>query len=56
VNVNTLEKALRAGVAYQHAAISRDLLERIQQGLLASPFTPAKIKQAFAIARQKHLT
>jgi hypothetical protein len=55
VNVSRLEGGLRQGFFRQHAALSPQVLQRIQSGLLASPFTPAKIKAAFHAARQRGL-
>ena len=56
VNVNTLEEGLRHGVCRQNAALSAELLRRIQDDLSVSRFTPAKIEKAFKIAREKKLT
>ena len=55
VNVSTLEGGLRQGFVRQHAALSPQVLQRIQSGLLTSPFTPEKVKAAFNAARQKGL-
>ena len=56
VNVNTLEEGVRQKVVRQHDPLSKELLQRIQNGLLASKFTPDKIKKAFEAARGKRLT
>ena len=55
VNVNILEEGLRRGLVRQHEALSGEFLQRIQDGLIASPFTPDKIKEAFEVAREKKL-
>lgn len=55
VNANTLEQAVRQRVVRQQAALSKELLKRIQGGLIASRFTPDKIKEAFEVAREKKL-
>jgi hypothetical protein len=56
VNVNTLDEGVRQNFVHQHDALSKELLQRIQDGLLASKFTPDKIKKAFEAAREKRLT
>ncbi len=56
VNVNTLDEGVRHKVVRQHDALSKELLQRIQNGLLASKFIPDKIKKAFEAAREKKLT
>jgi hypothetical protein len=56
VNVNTLDEGVRQNLVHQHDALSKELLQRIQHGLLASKFTPDKIKKAFEAAREKRLT
>jgi hypothetical protein len=56
VNVNTLDEGVRQKVVRQHDGLSKELLQRIQNGLLASNFTPDKIKKAFEAAREKKLT
>jgi len=55
VNVNRLEEGLRQGLVRQHAALSAELLQRIQNGLFVSRFTPDKIENAFKAAREKGL-
>jgi len=55
VDVKILEEGLRQGLVRQHAALSAKLLQRIQDGLIASRFTPDKIKEAFEVAREKGL-
>jgi len=56
VDVKLLEEGLRHGPVRQHAALSPKLLQRIQDGLFVSRFTPEKIQDAFKRARQKGLT
>ena len=53
INVKILEEGLRQGLVRQHAALSAELLQRIQKGLFVSRFTPDKIETAFKIAREK---
>ncbi len=56
VDVKILEEGLRHGPVRQHAALSPELLQRIQAGLFVSRFTPQRIKKAFEVAREKKLT
>jgi hypothetical protein len=56
VKVAHMEAGLRQGIVRQHAGLAKAILVRIQNGLLASPFTPAKIKAAFRTALQRGLT
>ena len=55
VNVNALEGGLRQGLVRQNAALSAELLQRIQNGLFVSRFTSDKIENAFKAAREKGL-
>lgn len=55
VDVNLLEGGIHQGLLRQHAALSQELLRRTQSGLVASRFTPRKIKDAFEVAREKNL-
>src|SRR5438552_4605002 len=55
VDVKILEEGLHHGPVRQHAALSPELLRRIQDGLFASRFTPEKIQDAFKQARQNGL-
>ena len=55
INVKILEEGLRQSLVRQHAALSGELLQRIQKGLFVSRFTPNKIETAFKIAREKGL-
>jgi hypothetical protein len=56
VNVRRLEGGLREGFIRQHAALSPQVLQRIENGLLAWPLTPGKIQTAFDAARQRGWT
>jgi hypothetical protein len=56
VNVTTIQEGLRQGLFRQHSAFAPAVLKRIQEGLLRSPFTPAKIKTAFQMARANGFT
>lgn len=44
VDGRPIEAALMAGTFPAHSDCSPDLLHRIQEGLLTSPFTPGKVK------------
>ena len=55
VNVKRLEQGLGESLVRLHMPLSTDLLQRIQEGLLASRLTPDKIKDAFNLAREKRL-
>lgn len=55
VDVKILEEGLRQGLLRQHAALSAEVLQRIQEGLFVSRFTPDKIETAFKMAREKGL-
>jgi hypothetical protein len=55
VDVKILEEGLRQGLVRQHSALSAEVLQRIQEGLFVSRFTPDKIKTAFKTAREKGL-
>ena len=48
VNVHLLDDALRRGTFRPHAPFAATLVARIQVGLTSSPFTPKKIKTAYA--------
>jgi hypothetical protein len=48
-----LEAAVNQGIARQHDPLEPALLKRVQDGLLNSPWTPARIKTAFLAARQE---
>lgn len=50
VNVALLDSSITQGVGHSHATALPALLRKLQSGLLVSPFTPAKIKTAFAAA------
>jgi hypothetical protein len=50
-----LEAAVNQGIASRHDPLKPALLTRVQEGLLKSPFTPAKIRTAFAEAQQQGL-
>jgi hypothetical protein len=56
VKVSLLDASVQQGIARAHTALSEEVLTRIQNGLLVSPFTPGKIKKAFASAQAKGLT
>lgn len=56
VKESLLDAVLAQGVGRAHVPLSKAVLVRIQAGLLASPFTPMKIKSAFAAARANGLT
>ena len=43
-----LDKALQHGAYHRHAAFVGAVMARIQAGVAASPFTPKKIKTAYA--------
>ena len=43
-NVNPIEQAIQGGLGRQREPCSPQLLARIQQGLLSSPFTPIKVE------------
>ncbi|MGH9424893.1 MAG: hypothetical protein ACRD2L_01085 [Terriglobia bacterium] len=47
VEVRNLEAALQQGTVRFHQPVSMELLQRVQSGLLASPFTPPKAKDFF---------
>lgn len=51
-----LDSSFAQGVGRNHAVASAALLLKMQNGLLASPFNPAKIKTAFAAAKAAGLT
>lgn len=55
VDAKILEEGLRQGLVRQHSALSAEVLQRIQEGLFVSRFTPDKIKTAFKMAREKGL-
>jgi len=48
----SLEAAVNQGIANQHDPLNPALLKRVQEGLLKSPLTPAKIKTAFGEAQR----
>ena len=56
VKAALLETAIQQGVGRRHEPLSVGLVKRIQEGLLASPFTPARIKTAFETAQARGLT
>lgn len=56
VKVTLLAASVQQGFARAHIALSKEVLKRIQNGLPVSPFTPDKIKKAFALAQSKGLT
>lgn len=56
VKESLLDAGLAQGVGRAHVSLSKTVLVRIQAGLLTSPFTPMKIKSAFATAQAKGLT
>lgn len=49
VDTRLLDAAVRRGAYNAHAAFQASVILRIQAGLLASTFTPKKIKIAYAI-------
>ncbi len=51
----SLESAVNQGIANQHDPLNPALLKRVQEGLLQSPLTPAKIRTAFTEARLQGL-
>lgn len=51
-----LDSSVAQGVGRNHAVASAALLLKLQSGLVASPFTPTKIKTAFAVAKSAGLT
>lgn len=53
--VAALESAVNHRIANLHDPLNPSLLGRVQEGLLASPLTPAKIKTAFTQAREQGL-
>jgi hypothetical protein len=46
-----LDSSIAQGVGRNHAVASPALLVKLQNGLMASPFTPAKIQSALAAAK-----
>ena len=48
VDTRTLDAALQRGAYNAHVAFQADVILKIQAGLVASKFTPKKIKTAFA--------
>jgi hypothetical protein len=50
-----LDAALGRGIGKQRDPLNPALLKRVQDGLLRSPFTPAKVRTAFLEARQQGL-
>lgn len=56
VNAALLDSSITQGVGRSHATAPPALLRKLQSGLLASPFTPAKIKSAFVAATKAGLT
>ncbi len=49
-----IESAVIQGIANRHDPLTPALLKRVQDGLLMSPLTPAKVKTAFIQAQQDH--
>ncbi len=50
-----LEAAIKQGTISTHAPLCPALLKRVQEGLLLSPYTPGKIKNAFMAAQKQGL-
>jgi hypothetical protein len=48
-----IDQAIRKGIATTHRACDEALLARVQEGLLASPHTKPKVKDAFEKARKE---
>ena len=51
-----LDKALQHGAYHRHAVFEAAVMARIQAGVAASPFTPKKIKTAYAAYASAGLT
>lgn len=56
VKVSSLDAGIAQGVGRRGATMTATVLKRVQEGLLSSLFTPAKIKTAFQAARSRLLT
>ena len=56
VDTRLLDAAVQRGACRAHAAFQPVVLARIQAGIAASPFTPRKIKTAYAAYAAAGLT
>jgi len=56
VDTGLVDDGLRRGQFRPHARFSAEVLARVQAGLAASPFTPKKIKAAYAAFAAAGLT
>ncbi len=56
VDTRLLDAAVQRGAYNSHAAFQATVIHKIQIGMLASPFTPKKIKTAYAALAAARLT